>query len=1043
MQYWYEFGSVSSCANSVLTPGTCLPKACDATAPIVTGAGLGDCTSTLASGSTCAPVCPTGYVLSGVSSCSAGTLTAATCVLAGCATMPDHTLVTNAASAGTCINAIAGGTSCILHCNVGYYPSDYTCFEGTLTAPGSPCTTCEEHQHGGQTTSCTDDTAYGACNCADATACTGAIALGKYFTVGSSIINNSTCTTVSITTSSQCATGTEYSAATGIQDGQCTACEADEFSTRPDVACAARRTSCPAGFGLTGGDTTQDATCPACYGTQWSDGTVACHEHSACAIGTGVAVAGTASADAICAACVAGSTYSAAADSQACQACTACGEGTPFLSACTNISNVACGTTCTVNQFSTGGAACSADTTPSCPAGQGFSNGGNTADSSCSACEWYQYSTGGTNACVDQIGSCAAGSRYTAGSLTLEAVCTVCGQGEYNVANDQSTTCQTCAAGYEILPLHAVSGGYDCITCDVGTEYDDDGVSHTGCITTNATCDAGFEFVLTVATAPNLCEPCESHEYQALDNSFVQCAARKTACASAGIGLEGGTTQEDATCEACVSNGVNGEWSDSTIPCSNWTETSASCVAAAERYMGPATIATDTYCDNACVATTEAYNQNGVYACPCSANHYVVDRGLGSGYGMDVLVPTNVGGPSTQLSVGESHVCVLLETTSIKCWGNGGYYRLGTGTSTTHISPASSNGGQVNVAQQVTGQLHTMFRFANGEVWAVGGNGVGQIGNNSPYDQTNFVKITASNEIAVDISAANVHSCMVLVDGTVRCWGSNAYGQVGSSSSANKISPFTVPLNGRFAVKVSCGSYHTCAVFDDGTVNCWGMNQGHGQVGDPIPSGSNNYVVPDRVVALGNGDTAKEIDSGEAHTCIITNNDRLKCWGSNVQGELGIGHYNNIATPTYVLTLGKVKQLSTGSWSTCAVLSGGTLRCWGRNLYGESGYGTAVTDVHTPPTTNVNLGIGRTIKYIASGHAVSAYTRCAILDNNEVKCWGNGGDGQLGVDPKYPTYGGKNGIGLWADRYSCNACASGKTNVAGDVKLSGQTTCDT
>jgi alpha-tubulin suppressor-like RCC1 family protein len=411
---------------------------------------------------------------------------------------------------------------------------------------------------------------------------------------------------------------------------------------------------------------------------------------------------------------------------------------------------------------------------------------------------------------------------------------------------------------------------------------------------------------------------------------------------------------------------------------------------------------------------------------------------------MDVLIPTIVGGTPIQLSVGVSHVCALDATGTVKCWGHGGSFQLGTQSSATQNSPTTTINA-INVAQLATGNIHTMFRLANGQVWVVGGNSIGQLGIGNLYTQTSLIGPIDTTNMAVDICASNIHSCMVLVDGRVQCWGSNTYGQIGAdSSTANKISPFTVPLNGRFAVKVSCGTYHTCAVFDDGTVNCWGMKLGHGQVGDPIPS--SHYVVADRVVALGDGDTVKEIATGEAHTCIITNNDRLKCWGSNVQGELGIGHNSNIATPTYVLTLGKVKQLSTGSWSTCAVLWSGTLRCWGRNIKGESGYGTQVTDVHTPPTTNVNLGIGRTIKYIASGHGVSAYSRCAILDNDEVKCWGNGGDGQNGIDPKYPTYPTTNGvsvtgIGLWADRYSCNACASG-TNVAGDVKLSGATTCD-
>ncbi len=157
---------------------------------------------------------------------------------------------------------------------------------------------------------------------------------------------------------------------------------------------------------------------------------------------------------------------------------------------------------------------------------------------------------------------------------------------------------------------------------------------------------------------------------------------------------------------------------------------------------------------------------------------------------------------------------------------------------------------------------------------------------------------------------------------------------------------------GRTAVEIAAAGWHTCALLDNATVKCWGDNffeqlglgdtldrgDGPGEMGNSLP-----------VVSLGTGRTVERLSRGGVHTCALLDDASLKCWGTNFNGSLGLGDTlgrghdpgeMGDALPAVALGTGRTAtQTSAGAYHTCALLDDGTVRCWGRNDLGQLGLG--------------------------------------------------------------------------------------------------------
>ena len=342
------------------------------------------------------------------------------------------------------------------------------------------------------------------------------------------------------------------------------------------------------------------------------------------------------------------------------------------------------------------------------------------------------------------------------------------------------------------------------------------------------------------------------------------------------------------------------------------------------------------------------------------------------------------------ISAGTVHTCALLDDDAVRCWGFGGNGRLGLGsTQTVGDDEAPASVGPVNLGPGRTakaiaaGRAHTCARLDDGAVrcWGFGGDGrLGynardSIGDNESPGTAGPVDLGAGRT-AKAITAGDAHVCGLLDDGTVRCWGLGANGQLGYGNTEaigdNETPGSAGPLDlgaGRTAVAISAGDFHTCAVLDDGTVRCWGFG-GDGRLGNVnIESiGDNETPAAAGPVNLGPGRTAKAISAGADHTCALLDDNSVRCWGFGQRGALG---YANTATigddeapgaagPVDLGTGRTALAISAGTDHTCARLDDGSVRCWGRSANGELGYcaTSSIGDDETPGSAGpVDLGV--------------------------------------------------------------------------------------
>ena len=187
---------------------------------------------------------------------------------------------------------------------------------------------------------------------------------------------------------------------------------------------------------------------------------------------------------------------------------------------------------------------------------------------------------------------------------------------------------------------------------------------------------------------------------------------------------------------------------------------------------------------------------------------------------------------------------------------------------------------------------------------------------------------------ATSVATGDTHTCTVLPDKTVKCWGDNTYGQLGTDwtlpRAYNPISVSGVAA----ASAVAGGAVHTCALLSNGTVRCWGSNIS-GQLGDDSTTDS---FTPVAVSGLSN---ATAITASHArldsygHTCALLSNGTVECWGRNIVGQLGTGNTTDSPTPILVSGLSNATAVQAGGFHTCA-LSAGTIQCWGDNSAGPA-----------------------------------------------------------------------------------------------------------
>jgi|GEM_PF-1344251 len=302
----------------------------------------------------------------------------------------------------------------------------------------------------------------------------------------------------------------------------------------------------------------------------------------------------------------------------------------------------------------------------------------------------------------------------------------------------------------------------------------------------------------------------------------------------------------------------------------------------------------------------------------------------------------------TSIATSSSHTCARMSDGSAWCWGDNNSGQLGDGTTTNsagavQVTTDISNTLLSNVSVISVGNNASCALKSDRTVWCWGDNNEGQLGDRTTNNSSFAVQVkkfdnTALNNVTA-LSVGTDHACAVISDGSAWCWGDNSDGATGagatvaSQGAVRVLKAVNVPLTG--ATAISAGTSHTCALLSDKTVWCWGLNT-YGQLGSgstitsfvAIPTGLTNIAI------LG--------QSSGNHTCAVSVINILSCWGANTYGQLGDG--TTVAKTravalksTYAANVGTIMSVSSGGKQTCLTNVMGEVWCWGRNSSGQLG----------------------------------------------------------------------------------------------------------
>ena len=363
-----------------------------------------------------------------------------------------------------------------------------------------------------------------------------------------------------------------------------------------------------------------------------------------------------------------------------------------------------------------------------------------------------------------------------------------------------------------------------------------------------------------------------------------------------------------------------------------------------------------------------------------------------------------------QITAGMAHTCVTTSNGQVRCWGRGSAQRLG--ETAPSIGDDEHPSARPSLSLPTTqhleaGSLHSCAVSSTGDVrcWGEALSGrtgyPGEAQNHAIRDEPVDI-----GEPMSQVSAANVHTCAVAINGDIYCWGDGKFGKLGNASEADIGASSTpaqagpIDLGGR-AISVATGSGHTCALLDTNKIRCWGRNH-VGQLG----YGTLMNISSDRPPAANDdvdvGADVLKITLGAEHTCALLASRNVRCWGSGLDGRLGYAstaHVGDQITPAQwarnVNIGGPVADVVAGKSHTCALLESGDVVCWGANDRGQLGLGLPVTESigdDEEPVAAGLVNLNGAARLLAAG---DEYT-CVVMTDDRVRCWGKGHAGVLG-----------------------------------------------
>lgn len=377
---------------------------------------------------------------------------------------------------------------------------------------------------------------------------------------------------------------------------------------------------------------------------------------------------------------------------------------------------------------------------------------------------------------------------------------------------------------------------------------------------------------------------------------------------------------------------------------------------------------------------------------PCTTYHYQAEAENEANedapsLGGDKMFRTG-GCVATAVSVGGAFACAVVSDGSAQCWGDNSFGELGDGKTVNSSVPVPV-GGLTGVTAISAGLEHSCALIDTGDVYCWGDNESGELGNGTTVNSSTPVEVDGVSD-AIAVSAGGDVSCALISTGKIECWGWNYWGQLGDGTTSQKSTPASVSgIAG--AIQVSTNGFTSCAVLSSGDVECWGENSGDA-FGYQAPYGEWGSDVP---VTLSDVTAPLSIAPGAEHICALFESGDIECWGSTTIGLLNNGVYTSERwdpSPSPVGGISKAISLSGAGWVDCALLSNEDIKCWGDDEFGQLGDGEITAFEGEGSLTGV------TVSGIDDAKAVSVgeVSGCALLAGGGIDCWGDGEDGLLG-----------------------------------------------
>lgn len=343
-----------------------------------------------------------------------------------------------------------------------------------------------------------------------------------------------------------------------------------------------------------------------------------------------------------------------------------------------------------------------------------------------------------------------------------------------------------------------------------------------------------------------------------------------------------------------------------------------------------------------------------------------------------VGVDARPAGCTSALSVGGATTCVITESRTIQCWGEGGFGELGDDVMEDRSEAVTVSDVSDAISLGVAGKSTCAIRDSGLYCW--GDNAYGQLGDESVAENqgTPFEIVNAGTDFdAVD--GGWVFAC-ILTDGAARCWGWNGLGEMGNGGMANDSYPPADVMGVSTATALELGSSTGCVIFGAGDeVACWGENadgQAGGTPGAPRTSAT----------AIAGLTDIAQISIGQYHGCARTASGDVFCWGRDSEDQLGTnGTGADSGAPIQIVLPAPASWIGAGFYHTCAVTSAG-LYCWGRNDHGQIGAGTFNASRHETYVAGLDDAVE-----VEGG----TFHTCARTADGNVFCWGNNVHGSV------------------------------------------------